>query len=89
LRTPFVALPNVLLGRRAFPELLQRDARPRRLALEVARALDGRRQLLEACDEVDAVLGPRRSASREVAGMLLPWLQPPEVVSRQRQPSPE
>lgn len=44
LRTPYVALPNILAGRRLVPELLQHDARPERLApaliaeLERARA---------------------------------------------------
>ena len=32
LRTPFVALPNILAGRRLVPELLQHDAQPQRLA---------------------------------------------------------
>lgn len=36
VRTRFVAMPNVLLGEEVFPELLQRDFNPRR----IARALD-------------------------------------------------
>ncbi len=32
LRTPFVALPNILAGRRLVPELLQHDAQPQPLA---------------------------------------------------------
>jgi lipid-A-disaccharide synthase len=71
---PYVALPNVLLGRPVFSELLQRDAQPRRFAQEIARALDGRRRLLEACAEVEDVLGPKNTPSRLVAEMLSPWL---------------
>ena len=40
--TPHVALPNVLLGRRAFTELLQRDAQAPRIAQALADALDRR-----------------------------------------------
>jgi hypothetical protein len=64
----------VLLGRAAFDELLQRDATAPRLAKSLARALDRRRELVAACDEVEARLGAQRSPSREVARMLAPWL---------------
>jgi lipid-A-disaccharide synthase len=74
LRTPNVALPNVLLGRRAFTELLQRDVRPDRLAGALAEALDRRPSLLAACEEVEAALGHRRAPSAAVARMLAPWL---------------
>jgi lipid-A-disaccharide synthase len=51
LKTPHVGLPNVVLGRRAFAELLQRDATPARMAEAVARVLDdperSRRDLAE------------------------------------------
>jgi len=74
VRTPHVALPNVLLGRRAFPELLQRDVRADRLARALADALDQRPALVRACDEVEARLGPERAPSLTVARMLSPWL---------------
>jgi lipid-A-disaccharide synthase len=74
LTTERVALPNILLGRTAFAELLQREARPGRVAEELARALDARETLLFACAEVEAKLGPRRAPSLEVARMLAPWL---------------
>ncbi len=77
LRAPHVALPNVLLGRRAFTELLQRDATPKRLAQALLHALDGRAALLSACDEVEAILGAARAPSLAVAEMLSPWLGAP------------
>ncbi len=72
--TPNVALPNVLLGRRAFTELLQRDAQAPRIAQALADALDRRPALVAACDEVEASLGNERTPSLAVARMLSPWL---------------
>ncbi len=74
LRTPQIALPNILLGRPAFAELLQRDVQPKKIAQALARALDARASLLRACDAVDESLGARRTPSRDVARMLRPWL---------------
>jgi lipid-A-disaccharide synthase len=77
VRTPHVALPNVLLGRRVFPELLQRDARAPRIASALADALDRRDQLLQACAQVEAALENGRTPSVAVARMLAPWLGVP------------
>jgi lipid-A-disaccharide synthase len=74
VRTAHVALPNVLLGRRAFTELLQRDARAGRMAEALVGALERRTALLAACDEVEAALGDVRTPSATVARMLAPWL---------------
>ncbi len=74
LRTPHIALPNVLLGRAVFPELVQRNAQPKKIAQALARVLDGRTALVRACDDVERVLGSRRTPSRDVARMLEPWL---------------
>jgi lipid-A-disaccharide synthase len=74
LRTPHVALPNVILGRRVFPELLQREARADRMAVVVDEALDRRATFVSACDEVEAALGAQRSPSASVAQLLEPWL---------------
>jgi lipid-A-disaccharide synthase len=74
VNTPNVALPNVLLGRRAFTELLQRDAQAPRIAQALADALDRRPALVAACEEVEAVLGNERTPSLAVARMLSPWL---------------
>jgi lipid-A-disaccharide synthase len=74
VRVPHVALPNILLQRRAFPELLQRDVNPRKLAVALAEALDQRVNLLAASEELRALFGVARTPSLEVAGMLAPWL---------------
>ena len=59
---PHVALPNVLLGRRAFTELLQRDVAAPRIAQRARRrARPPRRRSLAACDEVEATLGDART----------------------------
>lgn len=74
MTTPYVALPNILLGRAAFPELLQRDATSTRIAEALGRTIDDRATLLTSCEEVRTILGSKTSASREVARMLAPWL---------------
>jgi lipid-A-disaccharide synthase len=74
MTTRHVALPNILLGRDAFPELLQRNATAARMSDALADVLDRRDALIGACDEVIAALGAKRSASTEVARMLRPWL---------------
>jgi lipid-A-disaccharide synthase len=73
LTTKHVGLPNVLLGRRAFPELLQDDARADRMRAELG-AIERDARAREACEEVRALLGTHPAPSREVAEMLRPWL---------------
>lgn len=72
--TPHIALPNILLGRGAFPELLQRHATASRMTDALGNVLEERDSFLGACAEVEAVLGGQTSASRTVARMLEPWL---------------
>jgi lipid-A-disaccharide synthase len=72
--TAHVALPNILLGRAAFPELLQRKATAARMASALANVLEQRSTFLDACGEVEAALGGFTSPSRTVARMLEPWL---------------
>lgn len=74
VRTPHVALPNVLLRRRAFTELLQRDVRSHRIADALTDALDRRPELLADCNDVEAALGRLRTPSLSVARMLAPWV---------------
>jgi lipid-A-disaccharide synthase len=74
LRADHVGLPNILLGRRAFTELLQGDVQPETLADALADALDRRGPLLDACSEVEASFGSKRAPSIAVAQLLAPWL---------------
>ena len=74
ITTPHVALPNILLGRSAFPELLQRNASASRMKDALVNVLEERVTYLGACTEVEAALGDRISASSTVARMLEPWL---------------
>jgi lipid-A-disaccharide synthase len=74
LRTKHVALPNVLLGRPAFAELLQREAHAGQIAEALAHSLDRRSALIAECVEVARALGPARTPSVEVARMIAPWL---------------
>ena len=75
LRTTRFALPNVLLGRDAFPELLQRDATADKMAAALDDALGARRpELLAACDELRPIFGEHAAPSRAVADMMSGWL---------------
>jgi lipid-A-disaccharide synthase len=74
LKTEYVALPNVLLKRQAFTELVQRDVQPKRIGEALARTLRLRPKLLGDCAAVDQSLGSQSTPSRVVAAMLLPWL---------------
>lgn len=90
LKVPFVALPNILLSRasgaenrRMFPELLQRDCVPSRIAEELARVLDERDLFQAACVDLGGILGHHPSPSRAVARMLEPWLMPTDSAARE------
>ncbi len=74
LRTDHIALPNILVGRRAFPELLQDECEPTKIAENLERVLVERDAHLEACEEVEKALGGRTRASVEVAQILEAWL---------------
>jgi lipid-A-disaccharide synthase len=88
LRSPYIALPNVLLGRAAFVELLQRHASTGPLTRALRGALDRRRELTLTCDEVEKLLGRGRSPSLVVARMLLPWLREPSLLTPSWRASP-
>lgn len=75
VRTPFFALPNVLLKRKAFPELLQRDASVTKMVQALRAVLgSGRASCQHACEELLPIFGDKREPSREVAEMIAPWL---------------
>jgi lipid-A-disaccharide synthase len=77
VRTPHVALPNVLLGRRAFPELLQDEVTPARLAAAARALLADRAAAERTSAELRRVLSPPSAApfGQRVADLLLPWLR--------------
>jgi lipid-A-disaccharide synthase len=74
LRADHIGLPNILLGRRAFTELLQNDVRADLLGDALGDTLDRRPALLDACAEVEASFGERKTPSLAVAQLLAPWL---------------
>lgn len=72
---PQISIPNILLGKTAFPELLQRAVTAENIARELTTILLNKRDFLRACDQVEAALGERMTPSRAVAQLLLPWLE--------------
>jgi lipid-A-disaccharide synthase len=74
--TRFVAMPNLILGKRVVPELLQQDCTPQRIAAEVLKVLDSpaaRDEMLAGLAEVRGKLGPGGAISRAadiIVGML-------------------
>jgi lipid-A-disaccharide synthase len=72
LRTPHVALPNVLLGQRVFPELLQKDVSGATVAKALGRVLDARSALGVQCARLEMLLrtGAPEGPSKAVAAMV-------------------
>jgi lipid-A-disaccharide synthase len=65
--TRFVAMPNLILGKRVVPELLQQDCTPARISAEVVKLLDSqsaRDEMLAGLAEVRGRLGPGGAISR-------------------------
>ena len=76
LRVRFVGLPNLILNRAVFPELLQSEVRPQRLARAAAELIDHHPRYVEYCKQVRTELeipGPG-TASLRAAEILRPWL---------------
>lgn len=76
VRTPHVGLPNVVLGRRAFPELLQDRVEAGRIADAVEHLLSEPAATREAVTELRARLRPPSPLpfGERVAELLRPWL---------------
>jgi lipid-A-disaccharide synthase len=76
VRLPDVSLVNLVLGKRAVPELIQGDANPERIAAEAARLLTdaaARNEMRQALAELRERLGEGGASGRaaaEVAAML-------------------
>ncbi|CAN5524733.1 lipid-A-disaccharide synthase [soil metagenome] len=75
LRTPFVALPNVLLGRPIWPELLQDDATGPKMARAMRNVLERRASFDDAARELRVCLGEERKPASLVASRLRRWLR--------------
>jgi lipid-A-disaccharide synthase len=73
-----IGLPNLVLGKRVFPELLQRDVNPERIAEALSSVLRDRERYRALCRDVRSALrhplGDRRPSQR-VAESLRPWLE--------------
>jgi lipid-A-disaccharide synthase len=69
-------MPNLILGRRVVPELLQQDCTPAKIAAEVLKLLDSssaREEMLAGLAEVRGKLGAGGAISRAadiIVGML-------------------
>jgi len=74
LRTPFVALPNILAGRCLVPELLQEAAEPQRLAAALIAELERGRAGGHLNDFRTLHLSLRRGANRRAAAAVLSLL---------------
>lgn len=79
LLTPHIGLPNVLLRRRAYPELLQEQLTPSSL-IEQARSLltAGPDHARALADELRFTLDPGdgNTFGKRAASLLLPWIEP-------------
>lgn len=77
VRVPSIGLPNLLLGRRAFPELVQRGVTPARIRDAAVKLLKNPEPYRAACDEarttLSETLGEGTPGTR-VARMIEPWL---------------
>jgi lipid-A-disaccharide synthase len=76
LETPYVGLPNAILGRMAFPELLQNQLNPANLAAQLQQMLARRQQYREACSAVRTLTAQPGVTlpSERVAQLLESWL---------------
>jgi len=84
VRTPHVALPNVILGGAHYPELLQEQAEPRRMARELARVLERGTEFAQKSEELRQRLAWSTNGSRSnggtsserIAALLSDWIEP-------------
>jgi len=76
LRTPYVALPNILQGSELVPELLQHAATPAALAEKLLDQLDNRAGNAEYLSQFEALHRTlRRGADERAAEAVLQWLE--------------
>ena len=77
LRTPHVALPNILAGRRVVPELLQEAATPEALAAELATVLSPAKEASMLIEFRAIAVQLRRGANAAAAEAVLAVARPP------------
>jgi lipid-A-disaccharide synthase len=70
VHTDWFSLPNVVLGRKAFPELLQREANGSRMAAAAMSVLGQREDYTQACADVERAFRGATRASFQVAELL-------------------
>jgi lipid-A-disaccharide synthase len=73
IRVPFLGLPNLILGEKRFPELLQYEATPEKIAQEAVRILTDKKILEEmkkSCAEVSRLIGDKGASARAAEEVL-------------------
>lgn len=77
LTTPHIALPNIILGERRYPELLQEGLTPRAIDAELHRLLGDPERNRTSAEELRARLLPKAPGSfgERVIQILRPWLR--------------
>ena len=74
LATPHIGLPNIVLGRGAYAEIVGHACTPQRLAHALAETLARHETLSAAAETLRAAFGTATHPSRHVAQILAPWL---------------
>lgn len=75
MQVSLIGLPNLILGERVFPELLQSRFTAEALAEEAGRLLDERLAFVRACRDVKAASHKEPlDSSKHVARLIAPWL---------------
>jgi lipid-A-disaccharide synthase len=77
VKTPHIALPNVLLGRRALPELVQGEATAQAIARAGEAALPRAGEARAIAEELRVILTPPSPEpfGKRVADLLEDWLR--------------
>lgn len=88
LRTPWIGLPNVLLRRPVWPELVQNAANGAQMANELRKVLERRARFDDAARELRECLGEERKPGSLVAAHLRRWLRSAPPPPRPHRPRP-